>query len=239
MATSGTTTFNYTVGDLISDALKKCGVGLNGEVATAQETSDALNALEQILKAASKRGLKLWLRKTATITLVASTNSYSLGPSGTVVMNRPEEVVAAYLRDSNNSDVPLKKDSRDEYLSIPNKQATGNPIQFYYDPQTTNGVLYVYLTPSASVASSYSLIIDYKKAIDDASATTYDLEIPQEWYLPLKWILTDEIMMDYDIPEENQNRIERKASRYRKEVMDTDMEPGTSVYIRPRRRGRR
>ena len=239
MALSGSTDLNYTVGNLITDALRLMGVGLNGETPTAQETNDTLMALELHIKNLSKKGMKLWQRRTKEITLTAGDNSYTLGATGTVTMDRPEDIIAAYRRDSNNKDTPVGKMSREEYWRLSNKTAVGVPINYYYDPQLDNGVLYIYLTPDATVAANNTLIIDYKKPIDDADATTNDIEIPKEWYLPLKWIVADEIMIEFDIPEEDKIRIERKANSHKKHTIATDIESGTSIFFRPTMRGKR
>lgn len=236
MAISGSTNFNMTVGDLISAALRQMGIGLSGETATSQETNDTLEALEGLLKLWSVKGLKLWMRRDQSITLVASDKDYTLGPSGDVSMDRPVDVINAYLTDSNSNDIQMTSMGREEYRMLSDKTSTGTPNQFHYDPQLTNGTLYVWPVPDATAAAEYTLHINYVKPIDDGDATTNDLEVPPEWYLALKWNLAKEIMMEFDIPESKQRRIEKYAKEYRKEVEESDIEDNRSVYISPARR---
>jgi hypothetical protein len=233
MALSASTNWSMTAGDVISAALRLMGVGLNGETVTTAETNDTLEALEGLLKLYSVLGLKLWMRRNESITLVASDGDMSLGPSGDVTMDRPVDVLDSYLRDSNNIDIPVTVMSREEYRALTDKTSTGTPNQIHYDPQLTNGVLYIWPVPDSTAASEYTLELNYIKPLDDADATTNDVEIPQEWFLALKWNLAKEIMMEYDIPEEKQKRIEKYANFYRKQAERTDIEDNRSIYIRP------
>lgn len=236
MALSASTNHNNTVGDVISAALRLCGIGLNGETATAQETNDTLEALEGLIKLWSVRGLKLWMRRNKDITMVAADKDYTLGPSGDVTMDRPSDVINGTLVDSNGTVLQITGIGREEYRKLSDPTSGGVPTQFHYDPQLTNGVLYLYPVPTAVEAAEYTLNINYTKPIDDADATTNDLEFPQEWYLALKWNLVKEIMMEYDLPETKQRRIEKFANYYRKEAEGTDIEDNRSVKFRPTRR---
>jgi len=236
MALSASTNHNMTVGEVISAALRVCGIGLNGETATAQETNDTLEAMEGLIKLWSVRGLKLWMRRNQDITMVASDKDYTLGPSGDVTMDRPSDVFNAQLVDSSGNTIPVTPMSREQYRKLSDPTSTGTPTQFHYDPQLTNGTLYLWPVPDATAASTYTLNINYSKPIDDADATTNDLEFPQEWYLALKWNLIKEIMMEYDLPETKQRRIEKFANYYRKEAEGTDIEDNRSLKFRPTRR---
>ena len=238
MALSNSTDFNMTAGNIITKALKNCGIGLNGETPTAQETNDALESLNILIKAYSRKGLKMFLTGNQSITLVASQSNYTLGPVGAdVTMDRPIEIQSAYRRNSNNNDTIMTMFSREEYRSLSDKTSSGPPINLYYDPQLDSSEINVWPVPTTSDASEYTVEISYRKAADDADATTDDLEFPPEWYRALIWNLTEEEMESYDLPDEKQRRIKAKAKMTLKDAESTDIGENTSVFFQPNKRG--
>lgn len=237
MALSGSTNYNLTAGSLINAILKQLGIGLNSETPTAEETNDVLLHLNLFLKENSVHGLKTWLRKTEAITMVASTASYTLGPTGTVVMDRPNAIIDAYIRDENDYDRPLTSLSQEEYIHLPDKTLTSTDvIQYHYDPQLTNGVLYLFPVPNSTAATNDTLYIVYTKPIDDLDATTDDIEIPVEWYNAALWNVADVMAISYDVPESRHNKITQKASISLAKAQSSDLEFNTSVTFHKRSR---
>ena len=237
MPLSGSTDFSMTAGDVVTKALKQCGIGLNGETPTAQETNDALESLNILMKVYAKKGLKIFLKGNQSITLVASKSNYTLGPSGDVTMDRPIEIESAYRRDSNSADTIMTIFSRDEYRNLSDKTSAGTPINLYFNKQLTNSEIDIWPVPTSSDASEYTLEISYRKPADDADATTDDIEFPPEWYRTLIWNLAEEEMESYDLPDKKQRRIKAKAKITLKEAESTDIGDNTSVYFQPNKRG--
>lgn len=83
MATSGST--NYTVNRerMKTLALRMSGELANGETASADQAADTNDLMNMMLKSMQADGLKLWLRKKATVFLKDSTVSYALSTNGT------------------------------------------------------------------------------------------------------------------------------------------------------------
>lgn len=105
----------------------------------------------------------------------------------TTILNRPlwiNEHGRLYRND--NSESPFTLTSRNEYNDISIKSTDGVPNQGWYDPQLTNGKLYIW--PRNSDVKDY-LILTGKFTIEDFDAATNDAEFPQEWYLALTWQL--------------------------------------------------
>lgn len=67
---------------MIELAYKKFGGFTTGQTLTAEKTSDAAKTLNMMLKAFQQKGLKLWLRKRATVFLAKDDSQYGLGTSG-------------------------------------------------------------------------------------------------------------------------------------------------------------
>lgn len=82
MATSGSVNFSLDRDEVIELAYKKCGVFQTGQTLSAEKTADASKTLNMMLKAFQQKGLKLWLRKKATVFLAKNDSQYGLGTSG-------------------------------------------------------------------------------------------------------------------------------------------------------------
>jgi hypothetical protein len=237
MALSGSTDFSMTAGELIASVLKLFGIGLNGESATAQETNDALEDLNLLVKSLTTKGLKLWLRKNEIITLTAAKKNYTLGAAGDVVMDRPLEIVSAFRRDTAGNDTIMTIFSRDEYRMLSTEASEGPPINIYFDPQLTTSEINIWPVPTTADAAEFTIHLDYRKPVDDLDTTTDDLEFPAEWLKPLKWNLAKEAMMSYDLPESRQRRIEKFARDSLKDAEGFDTENNTSMFFQPNTRG--
>lgn len=237
MALSGSTNFNMTAGEIVSSALKQCGIGLNSEVPKAHEINDAMEDLNIIIKAWSKKGLKLWAMGNQSIPLVADKLTYTLGPTGDIVMDRPLELQSAYRSDTDDNDTQMTIFSREEYRMLSNKSSEGAPLQIYYDAQLDNAVMNIWPVPNATDAAEFTIELSWRKPIDDADVTTDDLEFPSEWYRALKWNLTQEIMVAYDLPENRQRRISKLARDSLKDAEASDSSQNTSVFFQPNKRG--
>ena len=74
MATSGTTTFDLSIDDLIEEAFERCGM----RPTSGYQLSSARRSLNLLFLDWANRGLNLWTIEQATYALVQGTNSISL-----------------------------------------------------------------------------------------------------------------------------------------------------------------
>ena len=96
---------------------------------------------------------------------------------------RPLFITDARLyRDAGQSELPVKIDSRNQYNSLSLKTTTGAMNQCFYDPQTTNGKLWVY--PTADSVKDY-LRLTARMPVEDFDASGNNPDFPQEWFLAL------------------------------------------------------
>lgn len=234
MALSASTNFSVNRDELINASLRVLGVVGQGYAATANEISDGAQALNMLLKLLHGDGMALYLTKNKSITQTATTTSYTLGPAGTIVMDRPTRIISAQLRETSSSeDSELSIVSQAEYLGIPNKAETGQPTTLHYDPQLTSGVLYVWPAATTAIAASHTIQLRYSKPIDDMDASSNDFEIPQVWYEPLKLLLAVSMAPEYDsVPLRKLQWLEQRAEYLRSLAMGIDNET-TSVTFSP------
>ena len=165
MATSGTTTFDLNVAELIEEAFERCGL----ELRTGYDLETARRSLNLMFAEWANRGLNLWVIVERTEDLTESTASYDLD---TDLIN----VLSAVVRRTSGStytDYQLNRMSRSDYLYLPNKAVEARPTQFYLE-RTVTPKLYLYPTPddSTDVFRYYALT-----RIEDAGDYTNTLDI--------------------------------------------------------------
>jgi hypothetical protein len=237
MALSGSTNYNLTRDDIIKASLRKVGAISAGETPTATEINDGAQTFNIMAKAWQAKGLQLWVRKTQSITLTASKNTYTLGPTGDIVMDRPLRILEAVRRDSNNNDVPMTELTENEYWVLPNKSQVGVPVSYYFQPTLTNSTLYLWNTPGTTEAAEYTIQIRYHKPFDDFDAATDDVEFPPYWYEALVYGLAMRLAPEYGLGLDERSRLYVESQAIIKMAEDFDVETG-SVYLQPDLEGR-
>lgn len=125
MATSGTSTYNPSPGELTLYAYQLIGVR---PTAVLQEHLDvARNAMNMMLANWSNRGVNLWRVSLTTTPLVQGTATYSVDPSVVVIL---DAYIAYGTPEIDRIIMPV---SRTEYASYPNKTQQGFPTTFWFD----------------------------------------------------------------------------------------------------------
>ena len=174
MASSGTSTFNLNIDEVIDEAYERCGLTTN----SGYDLKRARRNLNILLSEWSNRGLNLWKVENKEQALTAGTISYAT-PSNC------NDVLEAYVstgagNSSTITDVSLTKIDRSAYAALPNKGSTGQPSQYYVDRQI-NPQIYLYQAPDA-VTYTY-LKYYYIARIEDAGAYTNTPDAPYR-FLP-------------------------------------------------------
>lgn len=226
MAVSNSTDFDQSAESIIKDALIVCGGLEDDESPTAAQSSHARRALNRMCKAWSVKGLKAWAKNEATLTLVASQESYTVGPSGDLNIDRPLSIENA-RKVISGDETPIRIVSRAEYMMQPNKDDEGEPVMVFYDPQLTQGVLYVWPTPDDNTDS---IKFTYKQAIDDFDTNENTPFFPSEWLEAIVYNLALRLCPLYEVGGEDRAMIAALADRYLQEAEAADMETG-SLYL--------
>ena len=127
MATSGTTTFDLNIDDIIQEAYERCGMRTN----SGYDLKSARRSLNILFSEWGNRGVHLWKVELKEQLLTAGTSVYD-APSNA------NDILEAYIStttgtSSTTNDVSLTKISRSEYAALPNKGNRGQPSQYYVD----------------------------------------------------------------------------------------------------------
>lgn len=126
MTTSGTYTFNPSVGELVLYAYNLIGIRATSIVQEHMES--ARMASNMLLASWSNRGVNLWKVDLVTTPLVQGTSTYSVDPSTVVILDAYVTVGADPAID--RIIMPI---SRTEYSNYPNKEQQGFPTVFWFD----------------------------------------------------------------------------------------------------------
>jgi len=142
--TSGQTSFNLDLSELVEEAFERCG----SQLRSGYDLRTARRSINLMTIEWANRGINLWTIEECVIPLVTNQGVYPI-PADTI------DILDLVTRTSNGSssnqtDINLSRISESTYSTIPNKLTTGRPIQVWFNRQTaqTNG------TVSTTVAST-------------------------------------------------------------------------------------
>lgn len=128
MTTSGVSVFNLDLNDLVEEAFERCGA----ELRTGYDLRTARRSLNLLTVEWANRGVNLWTIEQGQIPLVTGTSTYSL-PVDTI------DLVDHVIRTGsgqNQTDININRISVKTYAVIPNKNATGRPVQVWINRQS-------------------------------------------------------------------------------------------------------
>ena len=155
MSTSGTSTFNLDLNNLIEEAFERCGT----ELRTGYDMRTARRSLNLLTVEWANRGLNLWTIEQGQISLVTGQAIYPI-PTNTI------DLLDHVVRQNNGVqstqvDLNITRISESTYSTIPNKLAQGRPIQVWLNRQTgqTNAVTTV-LNGSISATDTSITVTD-------------------------------------------------------------------------------
>ena len=168
MATSGTTTFDLDIDEIIQEGYERCGITTN----SGYDLRSARRSLNLLFAEWGNRGIHLWKVSLNTIALVAGQAEYSTA-------SNVNDVLEAFVSTSANNtgdrtDVSLTKIDRSAYAAMPNKGASGQPSQYYVKRETLPKI-FLYITPDAS---TYTHLKYYSiNRIEDAGIYTNEADV--------------------------------------------------------------
>ena len=126
--TTGTTGFNLDLNNLVEDAFERCGQ----ELRTGYDLRTARRSLNIMTLEWANRGINLWTVEPGQINLNQGQIMYPL-PVDTVDLL---DMVTRTGTGSNQQDININRISESTYITIPNKNATGRPIQVWINRQS-------------------------------------------------------------------------------------------------------
>jgi hypothetical protein len=132
MATTGLTTFNLNMNDLVEEAFERCG----SQLRSGYDFRTARRSVNLLTIEWANRGINLWTVEQGQILMNTGQAIYPI-PVDTIDLL--DTVVRTYNgQGTNQIDINISRISESTYITIPNKNAYGRPIQVYVNRQSGN-----------------------------------------------------------------------------------------------------
>jgi len=183
MTTSGTTTFNLNLNELVEEAFERCGA----ELRTGYDLRTARRSLNLLTIEWANRGINLWTVEQGSIPMVQGQITYDL-PADTIDLI--DHVIRTQTGQA-QTDINITRISVDTYSTIPNKNAQGRPIQVWINRQS--GATYpdglippgtevaypqINVWPAPEQSNYYTFVYWRLRRIQDAGNGTTTQDIP-------------------------------------------------------------
>ena len=224
MATSGTTTFNLDLSDIIEEAYELCGL----ELRSGYEYKTARRALDLLFLEWQNRGLNLFTVETGTQTLTEGTLSYTLD-------SNVLDIIEAFIRTdaddtSKQTDQTLRRISVSEYAHISNKLNKGKPSLFYFDRNISIPAIKLWSSPDGN--ATYTLVYYYVKKIEDTgNVGTNNTAVPTRYLPCMTYGLAYNIACKNNDALQKVPMIKQKYEELWNDVSDADRERASVRFV--------
>ena len=176
MPTTGVANFNLDLNLLIEEAFERCGA----ELRTGYDLRTARRSLNLLTIEWANKGINLWTIEQGTIPMVQGQITYNL-PVDTIDLF--DHVIRTQTGQA-QTDININRISADTYLTIPNKNAQGRPIQVWINRQSgaqnLSGIQYptINVWPCPDQNNYYTFVYFRLRRIQDAGEGITDQDIP-------------------------------------------------------------
>ena len=179
MTTTGTAEFNLDLNSLIEEAFERCGA----ELRSGYDFRTARRSLNLLTIEWANQGINLWTLEQGSIPMVQGQITYDL-PIDTIDLL--EQVIRTNAGASPNQiDINITRISADTYITIPNKNAQGRPIQVWINRQSgadypTTGVAnpQINVWPAPDQSNYYTFFYYRLRRIQDSGTGINTQDIP-------------------------------------------------------------
>lgn len=225
MATSGSIDFTLTARQVVTFALRKIGVTAGGDSPAAEDSDQALEELNMMLKGMQKSGPYLFSVQTDGVqSLVASTQQYNL------TTQKPLRLLDVRYADVNDREIPMTQMTRAEYWELPQKGSLGVPTNYWFSGRADYAL---YIWPTSSLSSG-EIRYTYMRKIEDIDDLANTLDIPDEWLDTVGYHLARRLIPTFGVKGERAQDVRNMDAELWQQAMDYDRED--LVTMRPETR---
>ncbi len=201
--------------DIIKRSMRLLGVYSIGEEPSADEARDSLAALNALLGTYAN-GLMVYAKSLDSIPLTSGTATYTVGPSGDEVTDRPAQVLDASYVSYEGVDYPLSIWTLDDYTAINVKTIGGIPGGLYAQMDMPDITLSLWPVPSDTMA----LKLWSNKQIASFPTLTTEVSLPPGYEQALAFLLAETLAPEFQTQVPMQ--VAREASRVRRNLKRTN-----------------
>lgn len=175
--TTDTTDFNLDLNTLVEEAFERCGK----ELRSGYDFRTARRSLNLLTIEWANRGINLWTIEQGSQVLTYNVGDYDM-PVDTIDLL---DHVIRTGTGTNQTDINITRISVSTYATIPNKNATGRPIQVWFQRKTgatdsSNIVVYpqIHIWPKPDNSQTYTFVYWRLRRIQDAGNGINGQDIP-------------------------------------------------------------
>ena len=173
MATSGTTTFNPDLSEIVEEAFERCG----GELRTGYDLRTARRSMNLMFTDWANRGVNMWTMEQGQQILTPGMATYNL-PADTVdLLDHVIRTGAGNV--STQADLTITRISEPTYSSIPNKLQQARPIQVWIERLNTPRFT---VWPVPDNTQTYTFVYWRLRRIQDAGDGVNTMDMPFRFY---------------------------------------------------------
>lgn len=211
-----------SAGDLINGALRLLGVLAEGETPSAETSSDALNAMNQMIDSWNAERLSIFNTQDQVFTWPTDTITRTLGPSGDFVGNRPVLLDdATYYRDpTTNVSFGIKFINQQQYDGIAVKTVTSTYPQVIWVNMTyPNVTMTIYPKPTRALEWHFISV----EELDQPATLATDILLPPGYLRAFRYNLACELAPEFGVePSRQVQRIAMVSKRNIKRINNPD-----------------
>lgn len=189
-----------TAAQLIRGALRVLGVLASGETPQAQEQTDALDALNDMLDSWAGERLALYATLRSEYTLTPSLNPHTIGETagdtGTFDETRPARIDrASIVPAGSDTERPLIILSDAEWQNVASKEASGPPTLLWIESH--HPLTKLWLNPKPGAADT--LVLYTWQQLGRFASANADVDLPPGYARALRYNLAAELAPEYGV----------------------------------------
>ena len=219
MASSGQTTFDLAIDDVIEQAFEQIG----GQPISGEEARSARIALNLLLTEWQNRGVLLWKLSDEIRILLSGQTEYTLDSK---IIDSLQTTISV-----NSNDLEMNRITYQDYMKLPDKTQTGRPTQFAFLRGKDNVTMYVWPTPD----QTYTMNLLAMTRVESVTASAIQTgDVPFRFLPPLVDGLA--YKMSTRRPGVDPSRISFLKQQYEESfafALEEDRQR-TSMFIRPK-----
>lgn len=234
MSTSGISTWTPNRDTIINGALRKLVALSGGSLPKTFEVTNALEALNAMIKGFQVDGMPVWAIKDYSFTTVAGTPAYPIGNGKTLNTPVPLKLIqAARVESTGAVNVPLDIKTHYDFNLLPINAGPGEPVELFYQPFSTFGTINLWPTP---IDSNTTIQITYQRPFEDMVVATDDIDFPAYWAEALIFGLAWRLSYEYGTPILDRQELQKAAEFFHDKASSFGTEEG-SLMIQPDTQG--
>ena len=209
--------------NIIERSLRLLGVYAPGDRIPAAEAQDALDVLNRLVTDWRLEELLVYTVDRQVFSVVANTQSYTVGPTGVWVMERPDRLDQVnWQYPVTLVELPLRAMQDQEYQNLLVRTVTGGqPIRYYYGQEFPNATLFFW--PNPTTAGNAVLFAQHPWT-GTASLTT-TVSLPPGYQAAMEYNLAVELSPEYPRASGLNPVISQQAERTKRKIKAINEDP--------------